>query len=124
VKLKWITTLFLLLVLSIGAIAGPLIHSTKRECPMPSCCRLAQSDETTPKAFAARMCCMMNCQQPATSGTGHSSNFSPLIFTTLQTIISQHVLNLQRRISISKYSTEVISQVSIPSYIRHSALLI
>ncbi|MBV8856236.1 MAG: hypothetical protein JOZ02_04670 [Acidobacteria bacterium] len=126
---KWLTSLFLLAALGVGAVAGMPLHSGEHECHMPrmkggmDCCAKAHARQNTPGVAAARLCCALNCASPGTTPAGTRLRLAPL------------AVNAPRPATFQTPSVALSStlryglltghpQHSPPAYIRHLALLI
>jgi hypothetical protein len=126
---KWLTSLALITVIAGSALAGMPLHSGEQECTMSGmsssmdCCALAHMQGDTPEISGARLCCAVNCPQSGTTGPGSSiQRTSPLV-------IAPHPATIQPppAIPASKlgyYPAQDHPPNSLPTYIRHLALLI
>ena|SRR2546430_954204 len=123
---KRLTLLFLLLALAGGVVSGTPLHSPDDR--MMKCCKRAKSKDNTPEANAARLCCAVNCSDPAPGSRGASSNFAPLGFAVSQSIAGQiAALFPARRVQLStpfRYSREFLPRPFLPKFIQHNSLLI
>jgi hypothetical protein len=126
---KWLTSLFLLAALGVGAVAGTPLHSGEHECHMPrmkdgmDCCAKAHARQNTPEVTAARLCCAINCTSPGTAQTGIRLRLSPLAVNTPRA--AEFQTPPVALSSTLRYGTLTgHSQHSPPAYIQHLALLI
>lgn len=123
---KWLTSLALVLALAGGVLAGTPIHSGEHHCPMggdDDCCAKAQSQDKTPEAYVARLCCSLNCtEQGATAPTG-ATNISPAPAPALSGAMPPSFF-VEKLALERAYSTPSPSEHSPPIYIQHLALLI
>lgn len=126
---KWLTSLFMLAALGVGAVAGMPLHSGEHECHMPGmkdgmdCCAKAHERRDTPEVTAARLCCAINCTSPGTAQTGIRLRRSPLAVNTPRAATFQPppvALSSTLRYGLLTGHP----QHSPPAYIRHLALLI
>src|SRR5437588_8569408 len=70
--LRRFTSALMALLLLGATLAGAATRRDERECRMPGmhdCCKKARASEHTPEVAAARLCCLVNCTQPAPTGT-------------------------------------------------------
>ena len=123
---KWLTSLFLLFALAGGVFVGMPVHSEKMG--MMKCCDKAKSKDQSREAEIARLCCAVNCPEPAPTSSGLSINFSPAT-AAIEDSISAQIADLFkiRRIKPSilySYELTVISRVFQPKYIQHHSFLI
>lgn len=121
----------MIVALGAGLVAGAGAH----ECPMAEmhgmsemggmdCCKLARMQgEATPEVTAARLCCMLNCPQPAPT---NSVNSQPI---SAPSIVPAHPAAAFLRALLPSEtarntSPPLHSSNSPPAYIQHLALLI
>jgi hypothetical protein len=123
---KCFTSVVLLLVFAAGALSGVPLHASEHHCPMAGmadCCEKARSQNRTPEAYAARVCCSLNCSMPGTTGpTGASGSNIPSPAVRSATAPASAFTDYVR-LSWGRSPTEH-NQHSPPIYIRHLALLI
>lgn len=125
--LKWLTSFFLLAVMTGSSVTGMPLHSGEKECHMAGmmdCCAKARMRSNKPEAKAARLCCALNCTEPGTPTPTGSFKISPQLAAVLDSVLVPHssslpIPGLARSISPPGYR-----QNSNPAYIRHLALLI
>lgn len=129
--MKRLATLILIALLGGSVLTGAPLHAGEQNleaCPMGGmmdCCQSAQSPSDTPEVAAARLCCMVNCQQtgvPAASSSALPSVSLPATNAFLSAIIQssdafQHIL-------LRSVIEQAHQSHSPPQYIRHLALLI
>ncbi|MGA9994098.1 MAG: hypothetical protein WBP93_01735 [Pyrinomonadaceae bacterium] len=123
---KWCISLILLLVLAGNALAGVNAHWGEKKCPMTGaedCCKKAESQNTTPEVYAARLCCSLNCTVPGT--TAPTSNIPSVPSPTLA-IHSALVIPSTSLVPVGllAQSRPERKEHSPPIYIQHLALLI
>jgi hypothetical protein len=76
-------SLFLILLLASGALAGVPLHSAnENHCGMQEmmdmdCCKKAQQQELTPEVVNAKLCCVLNCSQNETTPPSGSVRIAP-----------------------------------------------
>lgn len=103
------------------------MHSDEQECPMTGmmdCCKKAQAQEQTPEVRAARLCCVLNCNEPGTTAPAGIFNDSPRLAVALYgALIPRYTTFTQPGFTRSS-SPPGLQNDSHPTYIRHLALLI
>ena len=116
---------FSIIVTLIGGVFGiSAAEGSSLNANMPLCCRKARSSGNTAEASVARLCCKLNCSEPASGGSTSSSNSSgnnssiPVaeIVPTPAHFPRFAIRNLPRDASHSSAAN--------PKYIQHLALLI
>jgi len=124
---KWFTSLILTIVLVGSTFAGVPMDSGEKHCPMmgtDDCCEKAESQSTTPQAYAASLCCSLNCSVPGTTGptgtTIKAPSAAPALHSTLS-MLAAYLTPMRRQLA---NSTPDRNQHSPPFYIQHLALLI
>jgi hypothetical protein len=125
---KWLTSLFLLLALAGGVLAGTPMHSGNTNSRM-SCCKKMKGAEQTPHMKMVNLCCVLNCTDPAPSPTGPSFNFSPANITVSDSIIKQIaslLMTTEKPVSTTAVSFERanLPRKIPPKYLRHHSFLI
>ena len=128
--LRRLTALVFILVIAGGAAAGTPLHSHDQECEMGGmavmdCCKKAREQSEAPEVLAARLCCALNCSQPAPTGstgtvnpqTSQAPANSPLhaAATPPANLLLPSLTRGQAQFPPLNFP---------PGYIRHSALLI
>ena len=108
-------TRLLLAAALLGALPGVGVAATRgrAECPMSrlhGCCKKARQNRNAPRLGQARLCCIVNCPQPAPSGT----NF------TFQS--PNGTATPQRPHAAAAPDAPALAQA--PAYVRHAAFLI
>jgi len=123
---KWLTALFLLVVMTGSGPAGAPLHAGENDCPMAGmmdCCATAQKNSDKPEVRAAQLCCSLNCTVPGTTPTGIFKISAPpavvLESVRVARISSPQSSGLARSLSPPGYRQNLN-----PAYIRHLALLI
>lgn len=127
--MKPLTSLFLLIVFGIGAVAGMPMHDDVQKRSMSGmmeCCEKARSHSQTPEVASAKLCCALNCRLPGstvpTSQT-HLNLFPNFVARHPATVRSSFIgTNLRSpRFDVFQLSQKLHSP---PAYISHLALLI
>ena len=120
---KRLVSLLVILMLGGSVLAGVPMHSGGSESGMMDCCKKALEQNASPQVSAARLCCAMNCNDPAstTSNPGQgfsqtSSQPSPLMVAVLPSPANYKSLSFRYE------PTGSIS--SKPAYLLNLALLI
>lgn len=125
---KWLTSLFLVLTLSAGVLAGMPLHAGNMNSKMMKCCQKAKSKERSPEATAARLCCAFNCSNTAPNSSGSSFNFSPSKIIVSNSILKQIALLIERKKPIQtitvSFERKIFSPKFQPKYIQHHSFLI
>ena len=106
--------------------AGFAAPRGRAECPMSrmhGCCKKARQNRTAPGVGAARLCCVVNCPQPAPAGTGFTLQSSPGTASAPRPP-SAHVPPAQVFERAAAYSPPFQPSHSPPAYIQHAAFLI
>lgn len=114
-----------LAIVMLTAAAGVGAHQHEGVCPMmklPDCCKKAQSNESG--ASIARICCNLNCSEPASSANSSSSSFSVQPVTTVDAGAAVNNAAFSSRILFTPHLQRLYSYDSNPRYIKHLALLI
>lgn len=127
---KWITATVLVLTLSGSVLAGVPIDAPAQECSATAnvagemdCCALAQMQAQAPEVAAAKLCCAINCSQPAQTESMNSVRIS-LPATTLVHPPVAALPATSPRFPHSFRSAFPCSATAKPSYILNLALLI
>lgn len=116
----------LMVVLAGAAMAGTPPHSGGKKCPMmgtDDCCETAQSSSKAPRAYAARLCCSLNCSMPGTAGPTSTTLKGPTVTPALAGAILP-VAYVILKPGLSTNLRPERNQHSPPIYIQHLALLI
>lgn len=127
---RWLTSLFLLLALAGGVLAGTPVFSGNSENGMSAmeCCKKKVKDCDAKTISAAQLCCALNCGNPSPNSPSPSFNFSP---STV--IISDSILKQIDLLFITKRPVQTISYLferktfSLkfqPKYLQHHSFLI
>lgn len=123
--MKRFASAFLMLVIGAAAVGGAPLHSVEKECEMSAamdCCALAHAQEETPATFAARLCCALNCQLPAHTGT--SVQAPQAAAEVAQSDNITHALPLVFKQARRAHAPPPGRTASPPVFILHSAFLI
>jgi hypothetical protein len=111
----------------LGAIDGvAAMHGNEHECPMQGmhdCCKRARQQSNAPGVAAARLCCVVNCQQSAPTGTSFNFQSSPAAANTPRPPVAQ-VPDARAFAQAREYSPPFHPSHSPPAYILHTAFLI
>lgn len=119
--LKWLTTFILILAFSASVITGMPTHSHSSNPAMMSCCKAAKGESTT-QASMAKVCCAINCSEPApTSGTANSINSQLSVAAVHPAAISPKTAPFHSPMRLEETRLQNSSQ---PKYICNLALLI
>jgi len=126
---KWLTSLFLVLALAAGVLAGVPLHSGNMDSSMMDCCDKAKRADQTPETGIARLCCAFNCTNGAPTSPGTSFNFSPSAIIVRDSILKQIAAFLiikENPSSTVKVTPEraPLPKKSPPKYIQHHSFLI
>lgn len=125
---KWLTSLFLIMALASGVLAGTPLHSGNMNSQMSDCCKKAKSKEQTREANIARLCCAVNCSDSSNTSQGALFNFSPSSFTISDSILKQIAFLIDRKNPVQtlavSFERENISPQIQPKYIQHHSFLI
>ena len=122
---KWLASLVLIVALGSSVLAGRPAHIDEHGTMSGMrCCHLAEMQQDAPEVLSAKLCCLMNCQQPGqTETTTTARNISSLVVITLHPALLQSTVSA-RDVRPNGARTCAASTESQPTYIRHSALLI
>jgi putative alpha-1,2-mannosidase len=124
---KYCISLALILLFTGSVLAGTPVHSGEQHCAMTGkddCCAKAQSQDTTPEVFVARLCCSLNCTAPGTTGPNGTTNISPSTALALSSAIMPPSASVETTGFQRAYSFPERNEHSPPIYIQHLALLI
>jgi hypothetical protein len=128
---RWLTSLFLLFALAVGALAGATPFSGNAENGMSAmeCCKKKTKDcNGSDSMSAAQLCCAVNCNSPAPSSPGAPINFSPVAVIISDSILKQIALLFGKEKPIQTISfafeRETLPQKFQPKYIQHHSFLI
>ncbi|MFN2493142.1 MAG: hypothetical protein ABR501_09705 [Pyrinomonadaceae bacterium] len=118
-----LTALIVLIAVACTVAAGMPAHSDTGESAMMDCCKKALDLDDSPQVAASRLCCAMNCSNPASHNRNSGQNFSqsgtasdPAAFMTLCPPTHQQPLRARYEQSSSKQGK--------PAYLLYLALLI
>jgi hypothetical protein len=125
---RWVTSLFLVFALASGVLAGMPLHAGNMDSGMMSCCDKARSKEQTPEANAARLCCAVNCADPAPTSPGGTFNLAPANIEISKSVAEQISALFQKEKTTPRitqqYSREIRPRTFQPKYIQNSSFLI
>ncbi|HZI48780.1 MAG TPA: hypothetical protein VFD75_13360 [Pyrinomonadaceae bacterium] len=102
------------------AAVGVGAHQQEGWCPMlklPDCCKKARSNG--PGASIARVCCKLNCSEPAS--TENTTSLAVQLSTTANTAMA---MNAAQKVVFTPRSQRFHAYDSHPRYLKHLALLI
>ncbi len=128
----WGRLIALSLICALGAThaAGAALPHEEHTCPMQGmmdgamdCCVLAELRSDAPEVLAARLCCAINCPQPAPPGRQMQAPRAP------QTAEAPHTFGARALRHLSDKGAHLVrfklpAANSPPAYIQHAALLI
>ena len=127
--LKRLSSLVLILVLGGSALAGVPMHQNEPGCngmagmEMMDCCKMAQMQGNAPATIAARLCCMIDCQEPGPTGAQFNLRAPDFSVSPLPPAVMQSPgvlpIPLER-----PFSTPIYLPNLQASYIRNLSLLI
>jgi hypothetical protein len=123
---QWLTALILLAVVTGNMSAGVAVHSGQRGCTrpdMPDCCATARAQTDLPIVYAARLCCAVNCSQPATP-SARCSFGTPLVGLVAFDDRTAPPAAIPILTPSPRFSPLSCLGDSPPTYLRHLALLI
>jgi len=129
--MKRLAALILIALIGGSAVNGAPLHAGRQNqeaCPMGGmmdCCQSAQSQSNTPEVAAARLCCMVNCQQtgiPAASASALPFVSLPATNAFLSALIQSP--DAFQQVPLRSAIEQAHQSHSPPQYIRHLALLI
>jgi hypothetical protein len=121
-----LTALLLAATTMLGATGSAAAHGREHECPMRGmhdCCKRAREKSNAPGVKAARLCCVVNCQQSAPTGSSFNFQPSPGATNTTRPSLS-HMPAAHALAHAREYSPPFHPSHSPPAYIRHTAFLI
>ena len=123
---KWLTTFFLLAVMTGSVVTGMPLHSGEKKCPMAAmdCCAKAQQKADKPEVKAARVCCALNCNEPGTTTPTSSFKVSPQLAVIINSVLVPRTSPLPDPGPARSSLPLGFRQNLDPAYIRHLALLI
>jgi hypothetical protein len=119
---KRLASLVLLLTLGGSVMAGMPMHAGG-DSSMMDCCKAALEQNDSPRVSAARLCCAMNCKEPASTNDNPAQSFSKTSAApiTLVVVALPRATNYQRL--ADSYSRSTLLSLK-PAYILNLALLI
>ncbi len=127
--LRRLTALVFILVIAGGAAAGTPLHSHDQECEMGGmavmdCCKKAREQSGAPEVLAARLCCAINCSQPAPTGSTGTVNPQTAQAPATSPLNAATPPATPLSLSVKRGQAQFPPLNFPPGYIRHSALLI
>lgn len=125
---RLLSSFLVLFALAGSVLAGMPLHAGMMDSKMMKCCKKAKGQEQSPSANAARLCCAVNCSDPAPTSSVSSFNFTPAIVNVSESI-SRQIPDLfgRRKQSLpTLFSIDgpPVRQSSHPKYIQHHSFLI
>ena len=129
-KKKWLTSVFLVLALASGVLAGMPLHSGAMNSPSMKCCKKMKMAEKAPAASLARLHCAINCTDSSpTPGNGSSSNFAPTGIIISDSISKQIAALFSTKQRMTSTNAALLEQVLLPrkippKYLQHHSFLI
>lgn len=125
---RLLSSLFVLFTLAGSILAGMPLHAGMMDKKMMKCCKKAKGHEQSPSADAARLCCAVNCSDPAPTSSVSSFNFSPAGINVTDSIVRQLAELLDKRRWISHvlpgFDIAPALRSSPPKFIQHHSFLI
>jgi hypothetical protein len=126
---KWLTSVFLLLALASGALAGTPLHAGNMNSQTMKCCKKMKSGGHSPVSSLARLHCAINCNDSSPTPGGSSSNFSPPGIKISDSIINQIARLLAFKAKPNSAPAISLERVILPrkvpsKYIQHHSFLI
>ena len=126
---KWLTSLFLIVALVSGVLAGVPLYSGSENSQMMDCCKKAKSKEQSKEANIARLCCAVNCSDSAPTPSGTSFNFSPSVIIISDSIIKQiaSLLLIKAKPTTTvafSFERVPLAKKFQPKYLQHHSFLI
>ena len=123
---KRLILISLLLALAGSVVSGMPLHSSNSH--MMKCCDKAKSADQTPEAYAARLCCAVDCSDSTPTPSSSSYNTSPSNFT-LSRSISDQIVSLLKTSKVQpvlsfSYELYPILIPTRPKHIQHNSFLI
>jgi hypothetical protein len=116
-----------LLLLAGTATAGAGAHHGAGECKMhgmADCCEVAMRHSDAPEVKAARLCCLVNCQEPGPAGRSFHAPAAPEGAAAGLRATHAHAQDFFVAPPAVRYDSPPHSSHSPPPYIQHLALLI
>ena len=107
-------------------LAGASTRGGVRECPMSAahdCCKKAHTPSRSPDMAAARLCCLVNCPQPAPTGTNFTFRLSSDSNTSPRPMVAR-AASVPHAATARAYAPPFQPSHSPPAYIQNLALLI
>ena len=125
---KHFSSLILILVLGGTVLAGLPLHHAEDSCSMSGmamqdCCKMAEGQTTSPEVVAARLFCVINCEQPGTTGAQFTWRAPIFKINSLPIALICSSIHFVHPL-LRPTSTAVPRLNQQPSYIRNLALLI
>jgi len=116
----------MIVLLTSTLLAGASARRDGRECPMRAvhdCCKKAHTPSRSPDMAAARLCCLVNCPQPAPTGTNFTFRYSSDSNTSPRPTVAR-ASNIAYAATARAYAPPFQPSHSPPAYIQNLALLI
>ena len=120
--LKWFTSLALVASLSGSVTAGVQMHAGT-SMDMMDCCKAALAHDDLPATSGARLCCVVNCQEPSPTSSSTARPFTSAVVIQMAPKVPlpfAQELNSSRR----NYQSLQYTAFSPPPYLSNLALLI
>ncbi|MEP7149244.1 MAG: hypothetical protein ABI857_10205 [Acidobacteriota bacterium] len=121
---RWLTTFLMVFTLAGSMSAGISFH--RQTDGMMKCCARAKGRDGSAQAQAAKLCCAINCADPAPTAPNSSISFfgsSHTIASFASTPTPMTAVGRTHTVSIPQ-RFDPPSRLSEPKYIRHHSLLI
>lgn len=123
---KQLALLFVLWALVAGVVSGTPLHSSNGA--MMKCCDKAKSQDRSPAADAADLCCAVNCSESVPTPSSASLNFSPSVAQISKSIAEQIAALFSKEVihpsTSPQYLREIPPRTFQPKYIQHKSFLI
>ena len=127
---RWLTSVVLLFALAAGALAGatPFAGNAQNGMSAMECCKKKAKDCGTKSISAAKLCCAVNCGNPAPNSPVASFNFSPSSIIVSDSILKQIASLLKKEKPDQPILFSLEPKVSLkrfqPKYIQNNSFLI
>ena len=108
-------------------LAGAAVHTGDHECRMhgmEDCCEVAKTQSAAPEVLAARLCCVINCPQPAPTTSNFAVQPAQATPAQLHATAASSPPSMRPPVLSRKRTTRARAPDSQPAYIQHLALLI
>ncbi len=129
IAMKRLFSSFLVIFALVGCIAaGMPLHAGMMDSKMAKCCKKAKGHEQSPSADAARLCCALNCNDPAPTSFASSVNLAPANVNVRDSIATQLFELLGKRSqalpALRAFEFTPTAKSTLPRFIQHHAFLL